>query len=176
MRWIIAALGLLASTVANADIPDNRISLDQEWFDDRRGITDKASSEDERAAAEYTYQKWVTCPLAALFGKFNYNRVRPWEWGHGHPTDWILPLAGCAYVYGGDDPAPYQLTIEWLLASDSAASALLATEKPVEEPVIEWMPAYDIEIVPYQSTIKWAPQERNRDSRDYKLSFPWKGG
>ena len=35
------------------------------------------------------------------------------------------------------------------------------------------MPAYDIEIVPYQSTIKWAPQERNRD---YRLPFPRKGG
>ena len=178
MRWIIAALGLLAPTVANVDVPDNRISFDQEWFDDRREISDKASLEDERAAAEYTYHKWVTCPLAALLGKFNYNRVRPWEWGRAHPTDWILPLAGCAYVYGWDDPVPYQSTIEWLLASDSAASAFLAAEKPVEEPVstIAWVPAYDIEVVPYLSTIKWAPQQRNRDSRDYKLLFPWKRG
>ena len=75
MRWIIAALGLLASTVANADIRDNRISFDQEWFDDRREISDKASLEDERAAAEYTYHKWVTCSLAALFGKFNYTQM-----------------------------------------------------------------------------------------------------
>jgi len=56
MRWIIAALGLLASTAASADVPDTRISIDDEWFDDRREISDKASLEDERAAAEYTSQ------------------------------------------------------------------------------------------------------------------------